>query len=183
MIIWGRAGARCDYLRWRSIFAEAIDLSSLEIYLALVGLSGGSGSGGSHYGVRVIGGKFGVDFTTAQPGPVISGFTLENQTCSALVYAGLQTLSVVGLRVKVGTPMSTPAVVAGCAPTNHMVQTWDGQLFGKGCELPQFAAPSIVQPCQAGNSGALSLVRESLSPPAIRRIRRRVVCPSRLECM
>ena len=29
----------------------------------LVGLSGGSGSGGSHYGVSVVGGKYGIDFT------------------------------------------------------------------------------------------------------------------------
>jgi hypothetical protein len=124
----------------------------------LVGLSGGSGSGGSHYGVTVIGGKFGVDFTTTQPGPVISGFTLENQTCSALVYAGLQTLTVVGLRVKASVPMAMPPIVTGCDPTTKMVPTWQGELFGEGCQLPQFVHPWIVQPCRPGDSGALSIV-------------------------
>ena len=32
----------------------------------LAGLSGGSGSGGSHYGVTVVGGRYGVDYTTVQ---------------------------------------------------------------------------------------------------------------------
>eukprot|EP01043_Picozoa_sp_COSAG02_P019247 COSAG02_NODE_920_length_15934_cov_11.363751_8_plen_978_part_00 len=124
----------------------------------MVGLSGGSGSGGSHYGVHVIGGRYGVDFTTAQPGPVISGFTLENQTCSALVYAGLQTLTAVGLSVRALVPMAQPAIVTGCDAATHMVPTWGGKLFQQGCELAQFADPLIVQPCQPLNSGPLSLV-------------------------
>lgn len=124
----------------------------------LVGLSGGSGSGGSHYGVTVIGGKYGVDFTTAQPGPVISGFTLENQTCSALVYAGLQTLTAVGLRVRALVPMAQPAIVAGCDAATRTVPTWQGKLFRQGCELAQFADPLTVQPCLSSNSGPLSLV-------------------------
>lgn len=124
----------------------------------LVGLSGGSGSGGSHYGVTVVGGKYGVDFTTAQPGPVISGFTLENQTCSALVYAGLQTLTAVGLRVRALVPMAQPAIVAGCDAATHMVPTWQGKLFQQDCMLSQFADPLTVQPCLPLNSGPLSLV-------------------------
>ena len=124
----------------------------------MVGLSGGSGSGGSHYGVHVIGGRYGVDFTTAQPGPVISGFTLENQTCSALVYAGLQTLTAVGLSVRALVPMAQPAIVTGCDAATHMVPTWGDKLFQHGCELVQFADPLTVQPCQPLNSGPLSLV-------------------------
>lgn len=124
----------------------------------LVGLSGGSGSGGSHYGVTVVGGKYGVDFTTAQPGPVISGFTLENQTCSALIYAGLQTLTAVGLRIRALVPMAQPAIVAGCDAATNMVPTWQGKLFHQDCKLEQFANPRTVQPCQPLNSGPLSLV-------------------------
>ena len=134
----------------------------------LVGLSGGSGSGGSHYGVRVVGGKYGVDFTTAQPGPVISGFTLENQTCSALVYAGLQALTAVGLTVRALVPMAQPPIVTGCDAATNTVPSWQGQLFGKGCELPQFADPHTVQPCRPLDSGPLTLVDsiiELSSPP------------------
>ena len=68
----------------------------------LVGLSGGSGSGGAHFDVTVIGGRFGADLTQTQPGPVLTGITLVNQTCSALVMAGLQTLTAVGLDITVG---------------------------------------------------------------------------------
>ena len=124
----------------------------------LVGLSGGSGSGGSHYGVSVVGGKYGVDFTTAQPGPVATGFTLVNQTCSALVYAGLQTLTAVGLRIKALVPMAQPAIITGCDPKANTVPKFGGKYFRPGCELAQFVNPGIVQPCQPKNSGALSLV-------------------------
>ena len=124
----------------------------------LVGLSGGSGSGGSHYGVSVVGGKYGIDFTTAQPGPVATGFTLVNQTCSALVYAGLQTLTAVGLRIKALVPMAQPAIITGCDPKANTVPKFGGKYFRPGCELAQFVNPGIVQPCQPKNSGALSLV-------------------------
>lgn len=123
-----------------------------------IGLSGGSGSGGSHYGVTVVGGAFGVDYTTAQPGPVVTGFTLVNQSCSALVYAGLQTLTVVGLRVHALEPMAQPAIVTGCDAKTSLVPGRGGALFGGRCQLPQFVDPSLVQPCLPVNSGALSLV-------------------------
>ena len=38
----------------------------------------------------------------------MTGFTLINQSCSALVYAGLQTLTAVGLRVQAASPMRRP---------------------------------------------------------------------------
>ena len=163
----------------------------------LVGLSGGSGSGGSHYGVSVVGGKYGVDFTTAQvracaspvsaphlpvsaphppvsaqPGPVATGFTLVNQTCSALVYAGLQTLTAVGLRIKALVPMAQPAIITGCDPKANAVPTFGGKYFRPGCELVQFVNPGIVQPCSVwayigrhgtdSTSGALSLVDSTI---------------------
>jgi hypothetical protein len=124
----------------------------------LLGLSGGSGSGGSHYGVTVVGGRYGIDYTTAQPGPVITGFTLVNQTCSALVYAGLQTLTAVGLRISSSAGMRQPAILSGCNAATNMVPSWWGAYFGEGCELPQFVLPSVVQPCQPANSGPISLV-------------------------
>lgn len=124
----------------------------------LIGLSGGAGSGGSHYGVTVIGGRYGVDYTTAQPGPVITGFTLVNQSCSALVYAGLQTLTAVGLRIKQPRAARQPAILTGCAPSTNTVPDWAGLYFQDGCELPQFVPARVIQPCDASNSGALTLV-------------------------
>ena len=123
----------------------------------LVGLSGGSGSGGSHYGVRVEGGRYGVDLTTAQPGPVLTGFTLVNQSCSALVYSGLQTLTAVGLHVSSPRGMKQPAIITGCT-NDGTPPDWGGTLFKGSCALPQFVAPSVVQPCSRTNSGAVTLV-------------------------
>ena len=123
----------------------------------LVGLSGGSGSGGSHYGVRVEGGRYGVDLTTAQPGPVLTGITLVNQSCSALVYSGLQTLTVVGLHVLAPRGMKQPVIITGCTNAGTPPD-WGGTLFTGACALPQFVQPSVVQQCGPTNSGAVTMV-------------------------
>ena len=79
---------------------------------AAIGLQGGAGSGGSHINVRVEGGVVGMDLSTAQPSPTLTGATLINQTGSALVYnsPGRQTLSVTGLSVVRAAGAMGPAV-------------------------------------------------------------------------
>ena len=83
---------------------------------AAVGLDGGAGSGGSHAGVTVIGGRIGMRLSSAQPAPTLSGVVLVNQTVTALQYAapGRETLSVAGLRVATHAGASGPAIEAAC---------------------------------------------------------------------
>jgi hypothetical protein len=150
----GAIGIRARGAQMMVVQDVAIDLGMD----GLVGLSGGSGSGGSHYGVTVIGGKYGVDYTTAQPGPVMTGFTLVNQSCSALVYAGLQTLTIVGLRIQALEKMVQPAIITGCSAITYTAPDWGGRFFSKGCALAQFVSPTAVQPCIPSNSGAISII-------------------------
>lgn len=145
--------------------AQMMVVQDVTVYLngGLVGISGGAGSGGSHYGVTVVGGKYGADLTTAQPGPTLTGITLINQTCSALVYSGLQALTAVGLRIDALVPLAQPAIVTGCNAATSMPPDWDGTLFTGRCALPQFVPPEIIQPCIPANSGSLTVVDSVLT--------------------
>ncbi|MDP3072596.1 MAG: glycosyl hydrolase family 28-related protein [Opitutaceae bacterium] len=73
------------------------------------GLEGGCGSGGSHAGITVIGGRIGMDLTQSRPAPTLTGITLINQTATALVYRGIEALCVVGL--KLTSQASGPVIV------------------------------------------------------------------------
>jgi hypothetical protein len=64
------------------------------------GLEGGAGSGGSHANVTVIGGRIGADLRQTQPAPTITGFTLINQTETALICSSRQALCAVGLIIE-----------------------------------------------------------------------------------
>ena len=55
--------------------AQGSNIEDCEVDLGddgLIGIVGASGSGGSHAGVTVIGGKYGLDFRMAQPAPTIT---------------------------------------------------------------------------------------------------------------
>jgi hypothetical protein len=73
------------------------------------GLEGGAGSGGSHANVTVIGGRIGADLRQTQPAPTITGFTLINQTKTALICSSRQALCAVGLTIESQT--AGPAIV------------------------------------------------------------------------
>jgi len=73
------------------------------------GLEGGAGSGGSHANVTVIGGRIGVDLRQTQPAPTITGFSLINQTETALICSSRQALCAVGLTIERQT--SGPAII------------------------------------------------------------------------
>eukprot|EP00035_Acanthoeca_spectabilis_P001559 m.81023 g.81023 ORF g.81023 m.81023 type:complete len:1212 (-) comp10967_c0_seq1:393-4028(-) len=79
----------------------------------LVGVSGGCGSGAAHHGIVVRGGRYGMDLRESQPAATISGVTLVNQSCAAVVYTGFETLSAVG--VNVSAFAGPAAVLAGSA--------------------------------------------------------------------
>lgn len=116
---------------------------------ALVGLLGGSGSGGAHHNVTVRGGAFGADLRQAQPAATLSGLVLEGQRCAALVYDGISSLTVVGAAITdTAGGSGYQAVAAGrCAPGRDITVG--------GCLLPALADG---QPCNPAYEGQLALV-------------------------
>lgn len=88
------------------------------------GLEGGCGSGGSHAGVTVLGGRIGLDLRETQPASTIAGITLIGQTEAAILYAGRQSLAAVGVRIE--SEGTGPVIVGRAGPG-----TWsphDGQI-------------------------------------------------------
>ena len=65
----------------------------------LAGIVGGCGSGGAHHSVKVVGGRYGLDLRMSQPASTITGVLLTNQSCSAIVYEGFETLTAVGINI------------------------------------------------------------------------------------
>ena len=66
---------------------------------AAVGISGAAGGGGAHVNVKVVGGRFGLDFRTSQPAPTATGVTLINQSCLPMIFNGRGPLSLIGAQV------------------------------------------------------------------------------------
>lgn len=98
-------------IRHRAAQGSSIQDCTIDATPGLAGLSGGAGSGGSHFNVTILGGKFGADLRDAQPAPTIAGFTFINQRETAILYNGRQTLTVVGCRIT--ATGKGPAIVAG----------------------------------------------------------------------
>ena len=67
---------------------------------AYCGLAGGAGSGGSHAGVTVIGGRYGLDMTGTQPAATLTGITLIDQEEAAVLCSGRQATTIVGFRIQ-----------------------------------------------------------------------------------
>jgi len=86
-------------IRLRGAEGSGISDSTIDATYGLIGVSGGSGSGGSHANITIIGGKIGMDLRETQPTPVLTGILLIGQTETALLYGGLQTLSAVGIKI------------------------------------------------------------------------------------
>eukprot|EP00117_Sycon_ciliatum_P038832 scpid44997/ scgid1637/ len=144
--------------------AQGSNLENVEVDLGddgFIGFVGASGSGGSHAGLTVIGGKYGLDFRMAQPAPSITGAYLVNQSCSSLIYSGLQTLTAVGIHVEssasrqssaksvIGLIASVPPEVLYTSNVPWLPQTGP-------CALPPLL-PN-VQPSGPADSGQISLI-------------------------
>jgi hypothetical protein len=80
---------------------SGIQDSTVDATHGLGGIEGGAGSGGSHVGVIVIGGTFGLDLRRSHENnaPTIAGITLIGQTDSAILTDSAQTLTAVGIRI------------------------------------------------------------------------------------
>ncbi len=90
-------------VRHRAAQGSSVQDCTIDARGGLTGLEGGAGSGGSHFGVTVIGGRFGVDYRQTQPAPTMAGFTLIDQTEAAILCASRQTLVAVGCRIETQT--------------------------------------------------------------------------------
>lgn len=125
---------------------------------ALVGVQGASGSGGSQHALTVIGGAFGLDFREGQPAATVSGVTLVNQTCGAIVWCGLQSLNVIGAVISANEDRDDAyaAVRTGASMGKYAAPL---HLSAK-CVLPQQLNP---QTSDLAVSGYLSIVDSVLS--------------------
>lgn len=86
-------------IRHQSAQGSGIQESTINATHGLVGIEGGCGSGGSYAGVTVIGGRIGLDMRESQPAPTIAGITLIDQSQTAILYEGRQTLTAVGIKI------------------------------------------------------------------------------------
>ncbi|HQF14286.1 MAG TPA: glycosyl hydrolase family 28-related protein [Thermogutta sp.] len=77
---------------------------------AFCGVEGGAGSGGSHAGITVIGGRYGLDLRGTQPAATVTGVTLINQDESAVICSGRQATTIVGFRIR--TKGNGPVILA-----------------------------------------------------------------------
>ena len=100
----GRGNRGAVGVRNRAAQGSGVQDCTIDATGALCGLEGGAGSGGSHAGVTVIGGRIGADLRETQPAATITGFTLTGQTGPALLVAGRQAVTAVGLRIQAGHP-------------------------------------------------------------------------------
>ena len=91
-------------IRHRAAQGSGIQDCVVDATHGLIGVQGGVGSGGCHAGVTVIGGAIGLDLRETQPSSTIVGMTLTGQRERAILYAGRQTLSAVGLRITKSSP-------------------------------------------------------------------------------
>ena len=104
--------------------AQGSTIQSVTIFAndAFAGLMGGAGSGGSHIGVTVIGGRFGVDYRGAQPAATVAGFRLVSQRCAGILYCGLMSLSIVGLQLSSAERSFQHAIIAGTGDGLQLAQ-------------------------------------------------------------
>ena len=98
-IIIGKGNPGAVGIRHRGAEGSGVQECTIDATNGMIGLQGGCGSGGSHAAITVIGGEIGLDLRQTQPAPTITGITLINQTKTAILYGGRQSLSAVGLKI------------------------------------------------------------------------------------
>lgn len=108
-VLIGRGNPGAVGIRHRGAQGSGVEDCTIDATHGYCGLEGGCGSGGSHVNVTVIGGCIGADLRETQPAPTITGFTLINQTETALICSSRQALCAVGLNIE--TETSGPAIV------------------------------------------------------------------------
>jgi len=84
----------------RSAQGSGIQNCTIDARGAFCGIAGGAGSGGSHVGISVIGGRYGFDLRGTQPAATVTGVTLLDQEESAIICSGRQATTIVGFRIR-----------------------------------------------------------------------------------
>ena len=74
--------------------------STITVGSGYSGITGGSGAGGGHAMVTIIGGRVGLDYTVSLNAPGSTGMTLLDQTEAAIVYSGLEAASFTGAYIR-----------------------------------------------------------------------------------
>jgi Pectate lyase superfamily protein len=97
--------------------AQGASIQDSDVVFETEGFAGfGSvpGAGGFLANVKVVGGQFGILSNSSQPVPAINGVALINQTVSAIVHTGQQTLSLVGGLIQASETLisSSPGLVS-----------------------------------------------------------------------
>ena len=159
---FGAVGIRLRGAQGSNIENSLIDLGED----GFIGVVGASGSGGSHAGITVIGGKYGLDFRMAQPAPTITGAHLVNQSCASLVYAGLQTLTIVGAYIENhGTKFETVLLgqIASVPPQTLVDDSTQWLPKSGPCYLPVLEPD--VQPAGPADSGQISIIDSAILVP------------------
>lgn len=131
-IVIGEGNPGAVGLRHQAAEGSAIEDCRIDATHGFAGIEGGIGSGGSSAGVTVVGGRYGLDFRTSQPTPVITGFTLASQTVSAIRYSGRQTLVAAGLRIDASL-CAGPAVDANGGEGKLFLQGPNQKMQGQVC--------------------------------------------------
>ena len=119
-------------IRHRAAQGSGVQDCTIDATHGLTGLEGGAGSGGSHAGITIIGGKVGLDLRETQPAPTICGVTLVDQEEAAILYGGRQALSAVGLKIvsRAGGPIIHASAPAW-APHNGQICLVDSEIVFK----------------------------------------------------
>lgn len=129
---------------------------------AAVGISGGAGGGGAHTNVRVVGGRFGLDLRAAQPAPTVTAATLQNQTCSSILYIGRGPLTLVGAKIESHAPSrDSVGLVAGGVSSSA---------FAGSCSLPVPAHPRADGSASAPFDGSISIIDSSFEMTSSRKL-------------
>ena len=165
-IVIGKDNPGTVAIRHRGAQGSGVQDCTIDATHGYCGLEGGCGSGGSHINVTVIGGRIGADLSPTQPAPTITGFTLINQTETALICSSRQTLCAVGLNIE--TETSGPAIITRKQWGAHHGQMClvDSQIrFHKPGNNTAIEAASSLYVDNVYIHGAQTLIKQPNKPP------------------
>ena len=122
-------------VRHRAAQGSSVQDCYIDATHGLTGLEGGAGSGGGHHGITVRGGRYGLDLRETQPASTVSGVTLMGQREAAILCAGRQAVSAVGVRIESAAPGPLIRCEAGrWAPHNGQLCLVDSEIV---CTHPE----------------------------------------------
>eukprot|EP01052_Picozoa_sp_SAG31_P031247 SAG31_NODE_3291_length_4457_cov_2.517439_3_plen_1058_part_00 len=160
-VVIGEGNVGAVGIRLRGAQGSGLEDVTVDAGPGLAGVVGGCGSGGAHHGLRVLGGRYGLDLRQSQPTGTVSGTTLEGQRCAAIVYAGFESLSAVGIN------MTNQHGCYGVISTDNADSTFDVVGARPGaCTLPMMPTgpgfPSDYQQTNPHIAGKMSFIDSTL---------------------